>query len=111
MILLNFRTLSSIQLHASSELKLKSGTETAVKSFLLNINNGLALGSFALGDDEQLYFRQVIPLEKAHILDQEWFTSTFSLFLQMFQVFSPLVLEVNEGIKSQTEALQAAFGN
>lgn len=107
---LKFPHIRLIQLHASSALTLKLATATAVKSFLLTINNGLALGSFALGDDDQLYFRQVIPLEKAHILDHEWFTSTFSLFLQMFQVFSPLVLEVNEGVKTETEALAAAFG-
>ncbi|MGB0522699.1 MAG: hypothetical protein ACPGJS_07050 [Flammeovirgaceae bacterium] len=106
-----FPHLKLIQLHASSALTLNAGTETEVKSFLLNINNGLALGSFALGEDNQLYFRQVIPLEKAQILDHEWFLSTFSLFLQMFHVFSPLVFDVNAGLKSQTEALQAAFGN
>lgn len=107
---IKFPHLKLIQLHASSALEINVNTQDEVRSFLLKINNGLAMGSFALGDDAQLYFRQVIPMEKSYLLDAEWFLSSFSLFLQMFQVFSPLVLDVNKGLKSQAEALQAAFG-
>ena len=104
-----FPELKLIQLHASTVLNLQPIHQEAVKSFLLNINNGVAVGSFALGDDSQLYFRQVIPLEKGNIIEGAWFLSIFSLFMQMFQVFLPLIHEVNEGQKTHAEALRSAF--
>ena len=104
-----FPHLKLVQLHATLEIDISLARQTVLKSFLLNINNGLALGSFAMGDN-QLYFKQVLTLEKASYCDQEWFTETYSLFIQMYQVFAPLVMDVNDGSKTQEEALRAAFG-
>lgn len=104
-----FPHLKLIQLHATVDLQFSLAKQAEVQAFLLTVNNGLALGSFAMGDD-QLYFKQVLTLDKTNLLDHDWFTETFSLFMQMYQVFTPLALEVNTGAKTRGEALAAAFG-